>query len=117
MRGGGRTPVLLARFACPIKLLDVCDARFAAVMDEYEPRSTNVSTLQGLALSTAEQMEFISVLSGDLYRLGRVCRPVLQRLDEALSAGGASYDNLISIEHVLRRLLLTTARGRRYFQM
>lgn len=92
-------------------------ARFAAVMDEYEPRSTNVSTLQGLALSTAEQMEFISVLSGDLYRLGRVCRPVLQRLDEALSAGGASYDNLISIEHVLRRLLLTTARGRRYFQM
>ena len=32
----------------------------------------------------------------------RVCRPVLQRLDEALSAGGASYDDtVISIEHVL----------------
>jgi hypothetical protein len=26
---------------------------------------------------------------------------VLQRLDEALSTGGASYDDLVSIEHVL----------------
>ena len=31
----------------------------------------------------------------------RVCKPVLQRLDEALSSGGASYDELVSIEHVL----------------
>jgi hypothetical protein len=76
-------------------------ARFAAVMDEYEPRPATVLSAQGLMLSAEEQTDFVSALSGPLYRLGRVCRPVLQRLDEALSAGGASYDNLISIEHVL----------------
>jgi hypothetical protein len=31
----------------------------------------------------------------------KVCKPVMQRLDEALSSGGASYDQLVSIEHVL----------------
>jgi hypothetical protein len=77
-------------------------ARFAGVMDEFEPRPTTVSTSPGIALSIQEQTEFIAGLSGPVYRLGRVCRPVLQRLDEALSSGGASYyDNLISIEHVL----------------
>jgi hypothetical protein len=40
-------------------------------------------------------------LSGPLYQITRVCKPVLQRLDEALSSGGASYDELVSIEHVL----------------
>jgi hypothetical protein len=76
-------------------------ARFAAIMDEFDPRSATVSVPQGIDLSTKEQIEFISALSSPLYRLGRVCRPVLQRLDEALSSGGASYDNIISIEHVL----------------
>ena len=37
----------------------------------------------------------------------RVCKPVLQRLDEALSAGGASYDELVSIEHVLPQTVET----------
>jgi hypothetical protein len=37
-----------------------------------------------------------------LYKQSRVCKPVLQRLDEALSAGGAAYDDqIVSIEHVL----------------
>jgi hypothetical protein len=75
--------------------------RFAKVMDEFDPGSSSASTSQGLGLSLVEQAQFISVLSGPLYSLARVCRPVLQRLDEALSSGGASYDNLISIEHVL----------------
>lgn len=76
-------------------------ARFAAAMDECEPRAAAASPSQGLALTLPEQSQFISALSGPLYGLTRVCRPVLQRLDEALSSGGASYDNLISIEHVL----------------
>ena len=48
-----------------------------------------------------EQAQFVSALSGPLYSLARVCRPVLQRLDEALSTGGASYETIVSIEHVL----------------
>jgi hypothetical protein len=76
-------------------------ARFAAVMDEFEPRPANVSLSQGILLSPQERIEFTAMLSGPLYRISRICRPVLQRLDEALSSGGAFYDNLISIEHVL----------------
>jgi len=76
-------------------------ARFAAVMDEFEPRQGKEKPTAGLSLSDAEQQNFGRVLSGPLYQISRVCRPVMQRLDEALSSGGASYDELISIEHVL----------------
>ncbi len=54
-----------------------------------------------LELSETEQLDFITALDGPLYLKPRVCKPVLQRLDEALSTGGASYDDLVSIEHVL----------------
>jgi len=76
-------------------------ARFSAVMDEFQPRPDKKPASAGLALSQEEQFRFISALSGPLYTLARVCRPVLQRLDESLAAGGASYDTLVSIEHVL----------------
>jgi len=76
-------------------------ARFSTVMDEFHPRPDKKLGSQGLALSQEEQDRFISALSGPLYTLARVCRPVLQRLDESLAAGGASYDTLVSIEHVL----------------
>ncbi len=76
--------------------------RFAAVIDEFDPRPGREKTAEGLALSEAEQREFIGELSGALYLKHRVAKPVLQRLDEALSSGGAIYyDQLISIEHVL----------------
>jgi hypothetical protein len=77
-------------------------ARFAAVMDEFDPRPGREKPAEGPALSEAEQREFIGELSGALYLKHRVAKPVLQRLDEALSSGGATYyDQLISIEHVL----------------
>jgi hypothetical protein len=76
-------------------------ARYSAVMDAFDPRTGKEAPKEGLALSRAEQQEFIEALSGPLYQKSRVCKPVLQRLDEALSAGGASYDELVSIEHVL----------------
>ncbi|XIA67890.1 HNH endonuclease family protein [Bradyrhizobium sp. TZ2] len=43
----------------------------------------------------------MEALSGSLYLKTRVCKPVLYRLDERLSTGGASYDEQASIEHVL----------------
>jgi hypothetical protein len=75
--------------------------RFAAVMDELDPRLAKERPTKGLSLSPIEQNAFLEALDGPLYEKSRVCRPVMQRLDEALSSGGASYDNLVSIEHVL----------------
>jgi len=76
-------------------------SRYANVMDEFEPRPATTPPSRGLGLSDVEQAQFVSALSGPLYSLARVCRPVLQRLDEALSTGGASYETIVSIEHVL----------------
>jgi hypothetical protein len=76
-------------------------ARFAMVMDEIDPLLGRERPVHGLELTAAEQAQFIEALEGPLYPKSRVCKPVLQRLDEALSAGGASYDSLVSIEHVL----------------
>lgn len=76
-------------------------ARFAAVMDEFQPRPKKRTASLGLELSPVEQDQFLSALSGPIYELTRVCKPVLQRLDESLASGGATYDTLVSIEHVL----------------
>jgi Protein of unknown function DUF262/Protein of unknown function (DUF1524) len=76
-------------------------ARMAAIMDEFDPRPDRADPEEGLSLSAAEEQEFLEELSGAIYLKRRVCKPVMQRLDEALSSGGASYDQLVSIEHVL----------------
>jgi uncharacterized protein DUF1524 len=81
-------------------------ARFVGVMDEFDPRNgvNSAKTAQsgiGLALSDAEKAAFRAELNGPLYLKTRVCKPVLQRLDEALSSLGATYDGHVSIEHVL----------------
>ena len=76
-------------------------ARYAAVMDELDPRLNREVPATGVDLTPIEQADFLAALSGPLYLKTRVCKPVLQRLDEALSSGGASYDELVSIEHVL----------------
>jgi hypothetical protein len=76
-------------------------ARFASVMDEFDLREGKRKSTSGLTLTESEQADFIRALDGPIYQMSRVCKPVLQRLDEALSSGGASYDDLVSIEHVL----------------
>jgi uncharacterized protein DUF262/uncharacterized protein DUF1524 len=76
-------------------------ARYAAVMDQFEPRPDKPMPSEGLVLSAAEQEQFLMALDGPLYRKSRVCKPVLERLDEALASGGATYDEVVSIEHVL----------------
>jgi Protein of unknown function DUF262/Protein of unknown function (DUF1524) len=73
--------------------------RFALVINNIDPRGPAQG--EGLALTNLEEAEFINELGGNLYLKSRVCKPVMQRLDEALSTGGASYDELVSIEHVL----------------
>src|SRR5205823_5572784 len=68
---------------------------------EVDPLPRRDHPVEGLDLTGNEQAQFAEALEGPLYPKSRVCKPVLQRLDEALSAGGAAYDNLVSIEHVL----------------
>jgi hypothetical protein len=76
--------------------------RYAGVMDEFQPREGKPNAELGLQLSDEEKTAFIRTLDGPLYRRSRVCRPILERLDEALSSGGAEYDHpIVSIEHVL----------------
>lgn len=75
--------------------------RFASVMDQIDPRPGKSAPGGGLALTPDEQSEFLNDLSGPLYTKSRVCKPVLQRLDEELSSGGAIYEDPTSIEHVL----------------
>nr|ALS91347.1 protein of unknown function (DUF1524) [uncultured bacterium] len=41
-------------------------------------------------------------MNGDIYPITRILQPVLLRLDEAISAGGATYEYpIITVEHVL----------------
>lgn len=55
-----------------------------------------------LQLKDDERKNILEILSGNLYNMPRIPRPVLLRLDEALSEGEARYDHgVISIEHVL----------------
>jgi hypothetical protein len=76
-------------------------ARFASVMDEIDPRAGRTKTGLALDLTGIEQTEFLQTLDGPMYTKSRICKPVLQRLDESLSSGGATYHDIISIEHVL----------------
>ena len=93
--------------------------RFARIMNEFDPRpndqtrAENRSAKEGLTLSLFDQRRFLSGLSGSLYLKRRVCKPVLQRLDEALSSGGATYDDIVSIEHVLPQ---TVDEGSEWFE-
>jgi hypothetical protein len=76
-------------------------SRFTAVMDEVDPRPSKMPPNVGLALKPEEQATFLDALAGPLYNKSRVCKPVLQRLDEALANVSAGYDDPTSIEHVL----------------
>ncbi len=76
-------------------------ARFAGVMNEIDAEMSGTTPKSGIELTDIEQAQFLEALHGPLYTKGRVCKPVLQRLDEALSAGGATYEDIVSIEHVL----------------
>lgn len=55
-----------------------------------------------LQLKDDERKHILEILAGNFYNMPRIPRPVLLRLDEALSEGEARYDHgVISIEHVL----------------
>jgi hypothetical protein len=76
--------------------------RYALLLKEMDGDGKVLQPRSALDLTNDEKRDTIKQLQGELYREVRVRGYVLLRLDEAMSAGGASYDhNLITVEHVL----------------
>lgn len=77
-------------------------ARYGKVLSALEEGEDVFDSASPLQLTHAECKEIRRFLEGDLYLWTRVRLPVLLRVDELLSAGGATYDHKITtVEHVL----------------
>lgn len=77
-------------------------ARYGKVLEGMEAGVDLFANGAPLQLSEDEKRNARDVLNGDIYLITRILQPVLLRLDEAISAGGATYDySIITVEHVL----------------
>lgn len=75
--------------------------RYGLLLCQIEAASGNVD-LPALEISEREKQDTVSQLRGELYLERRIRGYVLLRLDEELSAGGATYNHkLTTVEHVL----------------
>ncbi len=78
--------------------------RYGRVLGALEDKADLFNPNSTLQLTPAECNDVKKFLDGDIYLWTRVRLPVLLRLDELLSAGGATYDHKITtVEHVLPR--------------
>jgi hypothetical protein len=76
--------------------------RYGKVLTALEEKADVFDPTSPLQLTEPECSEIKKFLGGDLYLWTRVRLPVLLRVDELLSAGGATYDHKITtVEHVL----------------
>lgn len=77
-------------------------ARYGKVLEAMEAGADLFANGSPLQLSNDEKDNARNVLSGEIYSITRILQPVLLRLDEAIGAGGATYDHsIITVEHVL----------------
>ena len=75
--------------------------RFATVIHAVQ-RGDAEAVWKALELSTEEKLEIIDILDGQVYKMTRVRKPLLLRLDGLLADSEATYDHsVITIEHVL----------------
>ncbi len=89
--------------------------RYGALLKQIEEDSTFDSG-SALELSEDEKSDTINRLKGELYLERRIRSYVLLRLDEALSAGGAQYDQkILTVEHVLPQNPRPDSEWRRLF--
>ena len=76
-------------------------SRYADVLDQLDPREGRMPRSTGLAFSDEDTRYFLDALDAPIYLKSRVVKPLLLRLDLALSDGSAVYDYpTISVEHV-----------------
>lgn len=75
--------------------------RYADVINSVDPKQGYKAKTGGLELDKGEINHFFDALDGPIYRLNRVVKPVLLRLDQALNEASAIYDfSVISVEHI-----------------
>lgn len=90
--------------------------RYGRLLRQIEDGDSVLESPSALDLGEEEKREAISQLDGDLYLERRTRRYLLLRLDEALSAGGARYDqNRITVEHVLPQTPPDESEWRKWF--
>jgi Protein of unknown function (DUF1524) len=77
-------------------------ARYGKVLEGIEAGDDLFANGSPLQLSDDEKRNARDVLNGDIYLITRILQPIMLRLDEVISALGATYDySIISVEHVL----------------
>lgn len=77
-------------------------ARYGRIISAIKAGEHLFAPASPLQLSDHEKNEIVEKLNGPIYEITALRMPLLLRLDEALSSGGARYDYpIITIEHVL----------------
>ena len=106
-------PELIIRFLSAIDTLAygmfICRApvgkrrtRYADIIRKIKSGDDVLEDNSPIYLSDDRKNEVLTQLDGPVYETPKICRPILLRLDEAVSDGSANYDHhIISIEHVL----------------
>tara|TARA_R110001606_G_scaffold117805_1_gene247781 strand:+ start:3635 stop:5383 length:1749 start_codon:yes stop_codon:yes gene_type:complete len=76
-------------------------SRYADVLDQIDPRDGKPPKTRGIELDDQDTRRLFDEMDGSIYLKSRVAKPLLLRLDQALSDGSATYDySTISVEHV-----------------
>ena len=76
--------------------------RYAKIIRKIKSGDDVLEDNSPIYLSDDRKNEVLTQLAGPVYETPKICRPILLRLDEAVSDGSANYDHhIISIEHVL----------------
>ena len=77
-------------------------ARYSGLLQQIQDGVDLRSHESTLQLSEDEKADFLESLNGSIYLQGRVCLPILLRLDSLLADHGATYARrVLSVEHVL----------------
>ena len=91
-------------------------SRYADVLDQIDPREGRSARTDGLELNIQEIHHFFETLDDPIYLKSRVVKPLLLRLDLALSDASAVYDYpIISVEHVLPQTIETGSQWDEWF--
>jgi len=90
--------------------------RYARLLTEIEGGNDLFDNKSPLQLSKEECTNILNTLDGKLYLITKLRLPVLLRLDEEISGGGASYTyKTISVEHVLPQNPSNTSQWIKWF--
>lgn len=90
--------------------------RYADAMNEISPQDGHKVKTSGLNLTQSEAFEFFYALNSPIYRLSRVVKPLLLRLDQSLTDASASYNYpVISVEHVCPQTIAPDSQWAEWF--